>query len=413
VLIPEWASHIEAFWEEPRSARQLRRLASFSRLIMFDRRGVGLSDPVVGDHLPTLEETMDDVRAVMDAAGSDRAALMGVSEGGPIQALFAAAHPERTRALVLVNSYARLARAPDYPAGMPERMQQPFLDGLGAIWGSGATVDMLAPSLSGDAEFRAWFAKTERACASPGTAVAMFRHMFNTDVRAILPTLSVPTLVVHRSGDRMVRVGHGRFLAENIPGALYRELPGDDHAYAGDDVIDEVQEFLTGARSMPAVDRVLATVLLTDIVGSTDRATAIGDREWRELLDRHDAIVHRQLERHRGRLVKSTGDGALATFDGPARAISCALELRDALRAIGLDVRAGIHTGEIELRGSDVAGVAVHTAARVSALAVAGEVLVSKIVTDLVTGSGIRFEDRGEHELKGIPGEWRLFTVLD
>lgn len=413
VLIPEWASHIDAFWEEP-SARQLRRLASFSRLIMFDRRGVGLSDPVARDHLPTLEETMDDVRAVMDAANSDRAALMGISEGGPIQVMFAATHPERTRALVLVNSYARLARAPDYPAGMPERMQQPFLDGLGAIWGSGASVEMLAPSLSGDAEFRAWFAKTERACASPGTAVAMFRHMFNTDVRAILPTLSVPTLVVHRAGDRLVRVDHGRFLAENISGALYREVPGDDHALTVDeDVIDEVQEFLTGARSMPAVDRVLATILLTDIVGSTDRVTVVGDREWRELLDRHDAIVHRHLERHRGRLVNGTGDGVLATFDGPAKAISCARELRNALRAIGLDVRAGVHTGEIELRGSDVAGVAVHTAARVSAIAGAGEVLVSRIVTDLVTGSGIQFVDRGEHDLKGVPGSWRLFAVAD
>jgi class 3 adenylate cyclase len=242
----------------------------------------------------------------------------------------------------------------------------------------------------------------------------MFRHMFNTDVRGVLPTLSVPTLVVHRAGDRLVRVDHGRFLAENIPGALYRELSGDDHAVnAGEEVIDEVQEFLTGARSTPAINRVLATVLLTDIVGSTDRATAIGDRAWRELLDRHDAIVLRQLQRHRGRLVKSTGDGILATFDGPARAISCARELRDALRPIGLDLRAGIHTGEIELRGSDVAGVAIHIAARVSAVAGAGEVVVSRIVTDLVTGSGIRFADRGENHLKGVPGSWRLFTALD
>jgi class 3 adenylate cyclase len=250
---------------------------------------------------------------------------------------------------------------------MTKRIQEPFLDALGAIWGSGATVEMLAPSLSGDPEVRAWFAKTKRACASPGTAVALFRHMFNTDVRAVLPTLSVPTLVVHPAGDRVVRADHGRFLAENIPGAAYHELAGDDHAgLASDDVLDEVQEFLTGARSTTQIDRVLATVLFTDIVGSTEHATAIGDREWRELLDRHDVVAERCVKRHHGTLVKSTGDGVLATFSGPARAIWCAVELRDALRSLALNVRAGVHTGEVELRGSDVAGVAVHTATRVS-----------------------------------------------
>lgn len=414
VFVPEWASNIESFWQEPGIDRMLRRLSSFTRLIMFDRRGVGLSDPVPSDRLPALEESMDDVRAVMDAAGSASAALLGVSEGGPIEVMFAASHPERVTALVLANSYARLSQAPDYPVGLPAEVQEPFVAALGRMWGSGDTIEMLAPSRRSDVEYRAWFARTERSCASPGTAVAMFRHMFRTDVRAVLPTLSVPTLVVHAEGNRLLPVGHGRFLAENIPHARYRELSGEDHVLSGpaaDEMVDEIQEFLTGTRPGPEADRVLATVLFTDIVESTGRAVALGDRDWRDLLDRHDETIRRQLERFRGRLVKGTGDGALATFDGPARAINCATAIRAALRPLGIEMRAGIHSGEVELRGDDVAGVAVHTAARVSALAEPGEIFVSRTVTDLVAGSGIQFVGRGEHELKGVPGPWAIFEV--
>jgi len=297
---------------------------------------------------------------------------MGVSEGGPIEMMFAATHPDRVEALVLVNSYARLSQAPDYPIGLPAEMQEPFVEALGRIWGSGDTIEMLHPSRRSDAEYRAWFAQTERSCASPGTAVAMFRHMFRTDVRAILPTLSVPTLVLHVEGNRLLPVGHGRFLAETIAHAQYRELSGEDHVVSGtaaDEMVDEIQEFLTGTRSEPDVDRVLATVLFTDIVESTRRAVALGDRDWRELLNRHDEAIRRQLTQFRGTMVKGTGDGALATFDGPARAIHCAAAIRAALRPLGIEMRAGIHSGEVERRGDDVAGIAVHTAARVSALA--------------------------------------------
>jgi class 3 adenylate cyclase len=416
VFVAEWATSLEAQWEEPRVTRVLRRLASFSRLIVFDRRGVGLSDPVSPDHLPTLEQSVEDVRAVMDAAGSARAVLMGVAEGGPINVMFATTDPTRVVALVLVNSYARLARAPDYPIGIPTSIQGPLVETLGAMWGSGDTIEMLAPSMRADPAYRAWWARMERASASPGTAMAMFGHMFDTDVRAALSLVAVPTLVVHRTDDRLVRVGHGRFLADNIPSARLIELPGEDHTLATsfyDEVVDEVEEFLTGVRPVPEPDRVLATVLFTDIVSSTERVIELGDAGWRDLLDAHHAAVRTQLDRFGGHEVDTAGDGFFATFDGPARAIRCARAIRDAVRAFGLDIRSGIHTGEVEVRDESVSGIAVHVGARISSLAGPGEVLVSRTVVDLVAGSGILFEDRGEHPLKGVPGSWRLFAVED
>ena len=412
VYVPGFVSHIEYEWEQPRAAKFLQRLASFSRLIRFDKRGTGLSDRVSG--IPTLEQRMDDVRAVMDAVGSEKAALLGISEGGPMSLLFAATYPQRTSALILYGSYARRAWAPDHPCGVSEEEMQRVLDAMERDWGGPATIDTRAPSMAHDEGYRQWLGNYLRLAASPGAALAIMRMNMEIDVRHVLPAIRVPTLILHRTGERLTRVEQARYMAERIPGAKLVELPGMDHTpYAGDAdaIADEVEEFLTGVRHRAEPDRVLATVLFTDIAGSTERAVALGDHRWRELLETHHTLVRRELARFRGREIDTAGDGFLATFDGPARAIRCACAAGDAVRQIGIEIRAGLHTGECEVMGDRVGGIAVHIGARVAALAAPGEVLVSSTVKDLVAGSGLEFEDRGTHLLKGIPGEWRLFSV--
>jgi pimeloyl-ACP methyl ester carboxylesterase/class 3 adenylate cyclase len=411
VLVPGWVSHLEYEWEEPCFSRFLRRLASFSRLILLDRRGTGLSDRVSA--LPSLEQRMDDVRAVMDAAGSERAAILGVSEGGPMAMMFAATYPERVSALVLCATFARLAQAPDYPIGVPTVVFESFIERMRESWGQGATVDGFAPSLAGDARFRETWARMERFAVSPAGFEALMRIAKETDARGVLSVIRVPTLVAHRSGDLIVRVAQARYVAERIAGAKYVEIPGTDHfPWAGDDaVVDEIEEFLTGARHAVETDRVLATILFSDIVASTEHAARIGDRRWREVLEGYLSLVRRQLVQFRGREVDTTGDGMLASFDGPARAIRCACEIRAGVRPLGIDVRAGLHTGECAIIGDKVGGIAVHIGARVAAAARPSEVLVSATVKDLVAGSGIAFEPRGVHSLKGVPGEWPLYAV--
>jgi class 3 adenylate cyclase len=414
VYVPSWISQVEHYWEEPSVARYFNQIASFSRLILFDRRGSGLSDPVVG--APMLEEQMDDVVAVMDAAGSERAAVFAQLEGGAMAALFAATHPERTTALILYEAMARMSWAPDYDWALPVVQREAHLAQGGLeSWGDGSRLLGLAPNSAGNARLRSWFARLERLAASPGTARALIRMNGEVDVRAVLPSIQVPTLVVHRAEDRFIDIRHSRYLAEHIPGARYVELPGDEALSFGSDadaLLEEVEEFLTGNRKAPAPERILATVMFSDIVDSTRRAAELGDRRWRDLLESVESSVARALDRYRGRAVKTMGDGFLATFDGPARGIRCATAIRDAARSqFGLEVRSGLHTGEIEVIGNDVGGIAVHIGARVGAIAGPGEVLVSGTVKDLVVGSGIAFEDRGERELKGVPGEWRLWSV--
>jgi class 3 adenylate cyclase len=412
VYVPGWISNVELMWEEPSHAHLLRRLASFSRLILFDKRGTGLSDPVPLDRLPTLEQRMDDVRAVMDATGSDEAALFGSSEGGLMSVLFTATYPDRTRALVTHAIYAKRLWSPDYPWAPTPDARAAEIEETERAWGGDMDISVLAPSA--DEAFKRRAVAYLRRSASPGAAVALLRMNSQIDVRAALPAIRVPTLVLHRVDDLDVNVEEARWIASQIPDAKYVELPGDDHLiWAGDvdGLIDEVEEFLTGTRPAREPDRVLATVLFTDIVGSSERAAQLGDRAWRELLAGHHAAVRRQLERFHGREVDTAGDGFLATFDGPARAIRCGYAIQEAVRELGLEVRAGLHTGEVELADGKVTGIAVHTGARVAALAQAGEVLVSSTVKDLVAGSGLAFEDRGTHELKGVPGEWRLYAV--
>jgi pimeloyl-ACP methyl ester carboxylesterase len=415
VLVLGFATHLELQWESPQFARFFERIASFARLIVFDKRGTGLSDPV--SEAPTLEQRIDDVRAVMDAAGTERAALFGISEGGPMSVLFAATHPDRASALVLHGAMGRTTEAPDYPWATPEdALRESAAEFIAPYWGqqSEGMVELFAPSLAGDPQVVEFTARMERSAASPAMVQQIFEMFLDIDVRSVLPTIRVPTLVLHRRGDRVVNRRAGQELSRQIPGARYVELPGIDHLpWAGDSeaVLGEIEEFLTGARSEPEPDRVLATVMFTDIVGSTERASALGDARWRELLAAHETAVRRELSRFRGREVKMLGDGCLATFDGPARAIRCGRAIADAAGAIGLEVRIGVHTGEVELMGDDVGGIAVHIAARVGALASAGEVLVSGTVKDLVAGSGIQFTDRGAQRLKGIPDEWRLLAV--
>ena len=413
VFVPGWVSHVEHAWEEPSYAPFLERLAAFSRLILLDRRGTGLSDPV--ERLPTLEERMDDLRAVMDAAGSKRAFLFGISESGPMAALFAATHPERTAGLVLCNTFALGMRSADHPAGpwTPERAAT-LEAAIDAGWGTGVSARTFAPSRADDAAFVRSWGRFERRAVSKGAMRKIVAMAVDTDVRHVLGTIHVPTLVLHRSGDRPVPVEAGRYLAAAIPGARLVEVAGIDHfPWVGEteSILGEVEHFVTGERRLVETDRVLATVLFVDIVDSTRQLAERGDRAWRELLGRFHALVTRQLDRYRGREVDRAGDGLFATFDGPARAVRCACAIRDAVAALGLEVRAGLHTGECEVQGTSVSGIAVHTGARICAGADPGEVLVSSTVRDLVAGSALRFADRGAHELRGVAGEWRLFAA--
>ena len=414
VYVPGWVSHIEAAWEEPDVVRYYERLASFSRLILFDKRGTGLSDRVPDKDLPNLEQRMDDVRVVMDAAGSTRAAVMGVSEGGVMSALFAATYPERTHSLVLYGTYARRLWAADYPWAPTPEERQKRLDDIERGWSTpGMALDVYAPSMVHDERFVRWWDRWRRASASPGAAAALARMNTQADIRHVLTTIRVPALVLHRTGDRSINVEEGRYIGTQIPGAKFVELPGDHIPYPGDAdaLLDEIEEFLTGVRRGPEPDRVLATILFADIVASTQRAVAIGDRRWRTLLDSYQTMARSEVERHRGRVLDTVGDGVLAAFDGPARAIRCGCAIRDGARTLDLDVRAGLHTGECETIQGKLSGIAVHIGARVAAAAGPGEVLVSSTAKDLVAGSGLRFADRGTHVLRGVPGEWHLFAA--
>jgi class 3 adenylate cyclase len=382
--------------------------------VVFDKRGTGLSDPVPLSDLPTVEEWMDDLRIVLDAVGSPSAALVCASAGAFLGLPFAATYPERVAALVIIEGSARAAHADDYPPGASPEWIQRAKDWVDEVWGTGRILEVLLPSRANDRAFCEWRARYERLAASPGTVTRMFDFLTTIDIRQVLPTITAPTLVLHRAGDRFNPPGHGRYLAEHIAGAHYVELPGSDNLWLGQDsdtLLEEIQEFLTGVRAPSEPDRVLTTILFTDIVSSTESAVSLGGERWRELLDRHDAVVRRQLLRARGREIATRGDGFVASFDGPARAIRCAVAINEAMRPLGLQVRAGLHSGECEVRGNDLGGLAVHIAARVADAAQGGEVLVSSTVKDLVAGSGIGFADRGLHALKGVPDQWRLYAI--
>ena len=417
VYVPGFVSHVELGWEWRSVAESYRALASFSRLILFDKRGTGMSDRVPADRLPDLETRMDDVRAVMDAARSDRAVVMGVSEGAPMAILFAATYPQKALALVLVGGFARELWASDYPWGDPEETIEHEAQEIEQRWGSAQlaaeAAEGLAPSEAAKPDFPKWFARLMRQSASPGAAAALTRMNAGIDVRAALPVISLPTLVIHRADEN--NAPRSRHLAESIPGAKVVEVPGSDHVpWSGDveSITGAIRTFVSGVELDLELDRILATVLFTDMVDSTERAARLGDRAWRELLDDYHRRVRGHLARFRGREVDTAGDGLLATFDGPARAVRCACAIVDSLRERGIEVRVGLHTGECELVGDKVRGIAVHTGARVASLARPGEVLVSSTVTDLVAGSGLKFEDRGVHLLKGVPGDWRVFAVI-
>jgi class 3 adenylate cyclase len=411
--VPTWIWEGEHIWEDPSVARLFRRIGAIGRLITFDRRGSGLSDSVQG--APTLEEQMDDVVAVLDAVGADRVAVFAQLEAGAMASLFAATHPERTGALILYEATPRMTKAPDYDWPLTKEDREQRIETVGANWGTGEWVLTLSRDKQPSERFRAWAGRLERLAVSPGTAMAFLRMHSDIDVRAVLPSIQAATLVLHRPGDKYIDIRHSLYLAEHIPKAKFVELSGNDTLlFSGDqeELLAEVGEFLTGARHAPDPERILATVMFSDIVDSTSRAAALGDRRWRELLESLEQTVGRELVRFRGRAVKSMGDGFLATFDGPARGIRCAAAVRDAVHSqFGIDVRSGLHTGEVEVMGNDLGGIAVHIGARVGAAAGAGEVLVSNTVKDLVVGSGITFEDRGEQELKGVPGAWRLWAA--
>jgi class 3 adenylate cyclase/pimeloyl-ACP methyl ester carboxylesterase len=415
VVSDQWFGNVDAQWDFPPMRRFLERLASFARLVLFDKRGTGLSDPVPMRAAPSLEEWMDDLRAVLDDAGIDHSAILCGVGATYMGVLFAATYPTRTTALVIVNGYSRLIRTPDYPWGRtPEAVREYVLD-VQRGWGTGSTMQYLAPSVADDEEIRRAFGRYERQWASPGAYAALTSVREENDVRQVLSAIRVPTLVMHRSDSRFAPSQGGRYISERIPGARYVEIPGiDTYLWPGDiePIVGEVEEFLTGMRHVAEADRVLATVLFTDIVGSTERAAELGDVAWKQLLAKHDELVRGELRRFRGREIDVAGDGFLASFDGPARAIRCAEAIRDEIRGLDLEIRAGLHTGEVELAGERIRGIAVHIGARIASLARAGEVLVSHTVRDLVAGSGIEFENRGKHSLKGVPGEWRLFAAV-
>jgi class 3 adenylate cyclase len=414
LFVPGFVSNIESIWQSPDQSAFFGRLTSFSRVIVFDKRGTGMSDR--GSEIFSLEQRMHDVQAILHEVHSERAALFGVSEGGPMSLLYAATYPERTSALVLYGSYAKRSWAPDYPFAWKDDQWDAALDDIEQCWGTPLSkiIATRVPSVANDPKAVARIASYYRAAASPGAAAAIMRMNREIDVRHVLPATRVPTLILHRTGDHVIDVKHARYMAQHIPGAKLIELSGEDHSpWIGDReaLLDEVEQFLTGRRHSRESERVLATVLFVDIVGSTERAVAIGDRPWRETLETFYSRVREVLQQYRGREINTAGDGFLAAFDGPARAIRCASAIRDSVRSLNLEVRCGLHTGECELLGDDLAGIAVHTGARVAGLAAPGEVLVSQTVRDLVAGSGLAFEDRGTHVLKGVPNKWRLFRA--
>jgi class 3 adenylate cyclase len=415
LFVPGFVSNVEATWGSPDLSAFFRRLASFCRVILFDKRGTGMSDR--GSQIFTLEQRMHDVQAILDAVGSHQAALFGVSEGGPMSLLYAASYPQRTSALVLYGSYAKRSWAPDYPFGWNDEQWQRVLDDIEHKWGTPQAFNILmrVPSAASDRDAAERIASYLRASASPGAAAAIMRMNREIDVRHVLPATRVPTLILHRTADHVIDVAHARYLAQHVPGAKLIELSGEIHSpWLGDRdaLLDAVEQFLTGGRRVHEPERLLATVLFADIVGSTERAAALGDRPWRELLEGFYARVREALHLYRGREISTAGDGFLATFDGPARAIRCAGAIRDRVSSLNLEVRCGLHTGECEVVGDDLAGIAVHIGARVAALAAPGELLVSQTVRDLVAGSGLDFEERGMHKLKGVPDEWRLFRAI-
>ena len=414
VYCSNWTSHVEAFWDWSPFARLIHRLATIGRVIVFDLPGNGLSDPVSLDKLPDIEQWMDCLRVVMAAAGSERAVLFGQDAAAGLAVPFAATFPERVSALVLAGAFARIQRADDYPIGIPEERRESGIEWWLERWGTGRQLELTAPNAADVPSEVEAVARTERHCASPGVARAFFRLISDIDVRNVLPAVRVPALVMHRAGDRWIRPAHGRYLAEHIEGARYVELAGDSHYLFADDLSTPMAELRTFLATLPEpreAERMLATILFTDIVESTKRAAEQGDARWRRVLDQHDAIVRQQFERFRGREIRSTGDGFFATFDGAARAVRCAAAIRDTLRPLDIRIRAGVHSGEIELRSGSPDGIAVHIAARVAALAGTDEVLVSQTVKDLTVGAGLSFEDRGSHALKGVPGEWRMYAT--
>jgi class 3 adenylate cyclase len=406
--------HLDTAWEDPGSALFLRTLASFSRLIFFDRRGMGASDPLPPDPLPPWESYAEELAVILDEVGSERAAIMGAHDAGPTALFFASTKPERTSALILAHTSARYTAADDYPIGIPTEVAEALLAQIDQLWGTEALVAMMVPSRAGDERFRRWFAKWLRTAASPRVVQVLLRAALEVDVRPLLPLIQAPTLVLHRRDDQLLALPHGRYLADHIPQAKLVELPGTDPALmweAPELALDVIEVFLTGVRRVAHQTRVLATVLFSDIVGSTQQASRLGDRRWRELLNSHDEVARRLIEEFHGQLVKTTGDGVLATFDGPGRALRCAAALRDELAGIGLRIRAGLHTGEVELRDGDIGGIAVHIAARIMAIAAPDEILTSGTVRDLAVGSNTALEDRGTRPLKGVEGTWRLFSL--
>jgi pimeloyl-ACP methyl ester carboxylesterase len=415
VYVPGWVSNIELMWDDPVLASILRRLGSFARVITFDKRGTGLSDRVPDGELPDLETRADDLRAVMDSAGSQRATLLGHSEGGNLSTLFAAAHPERVEGLILVASYAKRIWSEDYPWAPKPADREAEIAEAEATWGDpDAIPGYMLGSRADDRSFRDWVARYLRLGASPRAAATLLRMSTQMDTRAALPLIQAPTLCIYRTDDQDVLVEEGRWIASRIPDARLVELPGNAHLFYADDptrMLDEIEEFMTGRRESAEPDRVLATVLYTDIVGSTERAAELGDHQWRTLVERHDRIVADQVSRFRGRVVKQTGDGVVAVFDGPGRAIRAATAIGAALQPLGLEVRAGVHSGEVEIVGDDYAGLAFHIGARIASLADAGEVLVSRTVRDLVVGSSFEFAEHGTHQLKGVPGDWDVYAV--